>query len=121
MRLTARLAVTKGLAVWFSASIAAEAPAPVTKDAAPDPFDRRPLQKLVARAAQGASPESARAADLRAIIVTRTRSLVNLGGTVIEVGESHEGYRLVSVQETQATFVKDGTQFVLALGRSIPR
>lgn len=46
--------------------------------------------------------------DLRATLVAGERSVVNLGGSILSLGEEIEGYRLVSVSEGEALFIKDG-------------
>lgn len=50
---------------------------------------------------------------LRSTIIRGKRSLVNLGGEILAVGESTHGYRLVSVRPFEATFVKDGARVKL--------
>ena len=42
--------------------------------------------------------------ELRAIVAALDRSLVNLDGFVLEVGESYQGFRLVEVTERGAVF-----------------
>ena len=42
--------------------------------------------------------------ELRAIVAAPDRSLVNLDGLVLEVGESYQGFRLVEVREREAVF-----------------
>lgn len=46
--------------------------------------------------------------DLRATLVAGRRSSVNLGGSILSLGDEVAGYRLVSVREGEAVFYKDG-------------
>ena len=56
------------------------------------------------------SPSAARPGqlDLRATLVGGRRSSVNLGGSILGLGDEVAGYRLVSVREGEAVFYKDG-------------
>lgn len=53
--------------------------------------------------------------DLRAILVAGRDSLVNVDGTIIRVGQEHDGYRLVSVDEDAVVFHKDGDTLTVKL------
>ena len=55
--------------------------------------------------------------ELRAIMFDHTRSLVNLGGKVLALGEAAGGYRLIGASERAATFLKDGQQITLKLDK----
>ena len=50
-----------------------------------------------------------------AILVAGGKSLVNINGAVVAVGEESFGYRLVSVSEESATFVHHGETVTLSL------
>jgi len=52
---------------------------------------------------------------LRAVLAAGPNSVVNLGGVILQVGESANGYRLLSVEEYVATFSRDGEKVVLSL------
>jgi hypothetical protein len=52
---------------------------------------------------------------LRAVLAAGPNSVVNLGGVILQVGESANGYRLLSVEEDGATFSRDGEKVVLSL------
>jgi hypothetical protein len=96
-----------------------------------DPFDRRAAQPSMGRtepqspaaapvaqgtsASAGAAPTMA--AELRAVMIGGARPLVNLGGTILGIGDSMEGFLLVEVRERSAVFTKDGKRIELALGR----
>lgn len=74
-----------------------------------DPFERPPFQ---------AAPEVAQGHHdwtpwLRATLVAGERSMANLGGVLLGLGEETHGYRLVEVNEWRAVFLKDGERIVL--------
>ncbi len=48
-------------------------------------------------------------------MVAGERSLANLGGVVLKLGEDTHGYRLLEVREWMAVFSKDGERVVLAV------
>ncbi len=53
--------------------------------------------------------------ELRATLVSDKRSLVNLGGTILELGEEAHGYRLLEVREDEAVFERSGSEIVLKM------
>lgn len=53
--------------------------------------------------------------ELKAIISGGGSALVNVGGRIFRIGQDVDGYRLVEVQERQATFVKDKVRYTLVL------
>ncbi len=53
--------------------------------------------------------------DLRATLVAGRSSSVNLGGSILALGEEVAGYRLVSVRQGEAVFWKDGESIRLSL------
>lgn len=128
-RCLALLVTTVSLA---SAGAAAEPPPP--RRLAHDPFDRRVERDLMhqaeARAAAAKSssdgtsataPAGSQAqilkAELRAVIAGGARPLVNLGGVILDIGDSIDGLRLVEVRESSAIFTRNGNRVELALGR----
>lgn len=52
---------------------------------------------------------------LRSIVVVSDRSLVNLGGEILFVGDESHGYRLVEARAYDADFMKDGQMIRLEL------
>ncbi len=54
--------------------------------------------------------------DLRAIIVSKSMPMVNLGGEIMTVGEEVGGLRLLSVSEGEAVFLWNGTRHTLIIG-----
>ena len=53
--------------------------------------------------------------ELRAILVAGRDSLVNVAGTIVRIGQEHDGYRLVSVDEDEVVFRKDGDDVTVKL------
>jgi hypothetical protein len=56
--------------------------------------------------------------QLRAVLVAGNRSTINLGGTMLSIGETWSGYRLLSVRDSDAVFIKDGAKITLSLDRN---
>lgn len=54
--------------------------------------------------------------DLRAIIVSKSMPMVNLGGKIITVGEEIDGLLLVSVSPGEAVFLLNGVKHTLVIG-----
>jgi hypothetical protein len=52
---------------------------------------------------------------LRGVLSAGGQSIVNVDGTVLSIGETIRGHRLMSVQDSTAVFEKDGRQVVLVL------
>ncbi|MEE9279942.1 MAG: hypothetical protein V3V67_07180 [Myxococcota bacterium] len=76
-----------------------------------DPFDRPSFQG-------GSAPRGGRVQPgwspwLKATLVAGERSMVNLGGVLLRLGEETHGYRLVEVREWAAVFMKDAETVVL--------
>ena len=51
--------------------------------------------------------------ELRATIQAGPYSMVNVGGEILMLGDTLDGYRLVQVGETEAIFEKNGTKRTL--------
>ena len=96
--------------------------ASAARDLRHDPFDWGALQRVVeAKQPQAAAEAQARAPRLRAVMRGPSGGQVNLAGTIIGVGESAEGYRLVEVREFSAVFSKNGKTVELELAREAAR
>lgn len=80
-----------------------------------DPFAR---PKLAAETPTLATPAPAAEwrPQLSAIVVAGTRSMVQVDSTVVELGEEIDGFRLVSVTEKMAVFVKGRRRIALTIG-----
>jgi len=74
---------------------------------------------IAAPASAVAAPAAAWKPELRAILAAGARSMVNVEGTVIPVGEHFEGHRLVEVHETSAVFVNGSRKRVTLSLRGI--
>lgn len=60
-------------------------------------------------------PESVWKPELRAIMVAGPKSIVNVAGTLVRIGEQINGYRLVEVHEETAVFVNNKKRVTLWL------
>jgi hypothetical protein len=81
-----------------------------------NPFDRPEAELLISNTAtsnRGSTPESGPV--LRAVLAAGSKSLVNFGGVILQIGESASGYRLLSVEEDGAIFSRDGEKVVFSL------
>ena len=90
---------------------------------AAEPLQRNPFRAPievdgpVAREETGPWPGAGpRTLDLRATIVAGRHSSVNLGGSILGLGEEIAGYRLVSVHEGEAVFEKGGESIRIVVG-----
>lgn len=71
-----------------------------------DPF-RTPDGYVPATAAEPGEPAGPRRLlDVKAILLSGRKSLVNVGGRIVALGEEVDGYRLVAVRESEAVFSK---------------
>lgn len=104
-----------GLALVAMYALAGAAPqAPLR-----DPFQRPAAPAPVAQPAAASAVADAPAwtPELRAVMYDRAHSLVNVSGTVLAVGESVHGYRLVKVSERGVVMVKGGASIKLTLDK----
>ena len=92
-----------------------------------DPF-ARPLLAPPPAAAASAPAYTARAPlpepiwnpELRAIMLAGPKSIVDVGGTLVRIGEHINGYRLAEVHEETAVFVNDKKRVTLSLRATEP-
>ncbi len=80
-----------------------------------DPFAQPGAQTAGPGSPGRAGSQRAWSPELRATLVSGERSLVNLGGTILELGEEAHGYRLLEVREGEAVFERAGSEAVLQL------
>ena len=88
-----------------------------------DPFARpalvasRPASAapVPASIAKAPLPEPEWKPELRAIIVAGPKSIVNVEGALVRIGEQINGYRLVEVDEESAVFVNNKKRITLSL------
>ncbi|MCZ6912189.1 MAG: hypothetical protein O7F72_05225 [Proteobacteria bacterium] len=81
-----------------------------------NPFERPVLEELTASTLTRSSV--AKAADdpgLRAVLVAGSKSSVNFGGVIIQIGETTNGYLLLSVEEGSAVFSNKGKKVAFSL------
>jgi hypothetical protein len=130
------LVAMASIAALTAAVAVAQATAP--HKLAHDPFDLGTLQRTLQQLLQQAESKAAAASsspdgtltsppaaaqvpvlttELRAVMLGGARPLVNLGGTILGIGDSDDGFRLVEVRERSAVFVRDGNRVELPLGR----
>jgi hypothetical protein len=82
-----------------------------------DPF--APLT-LVAESSPGRGvPEGVFEPVLRSTLLAGDDSMANLGGEILRVGETVEGYTLIAVGRFEATFQKDGVQIRIPLRSTV--
>ena len=80
-----------------------------------DPF-QPPADLMAAPAATGgASLTPGTQPQIRGILVAGDQSLVNLGGELLGIGESANGYRLLQVREDHAVFQRGDEVITLSL------
>jgi hypothetical protein len=82
-------------------------------DAGPNPFARPAVTAgEIAPTGAGGKPTFV----LRATMASPRGALVNVDGHILSVGEELVGYRLVSVGEGTAVFVRNGVPYVVTVG-----
>ena len=85
-----------------------------------DPFARPPLAGMngaepKAAVAHVARAEPPRTLKLTGVLKAGPGSLANVNGTMLRLGDSVNGYRLVEVRDRAAVFEKNNTRFTLDL------
>lgn len=87
-----------------------------------DPFARPVLVQRPAsvgsvpgNSVKAPGPEPIWKPELRAVMVAGPKSIVNVAGALVRIGEQINGYRLVEVREETAVFVKNTKRVTLSL------
>jgi len=86
-----------------------------------DPFVRpvlappAPAAPVPANTVKAPVPEPVWKPELRAIMVAGPKSIVNVAGALVRIGEQIDGYRLVEVHEETAVFVNNKKRVTLSL------
>ena len=81
-----------------------------------DPFSRLPeLLPTPPSEAEPAEETLQWSPQLMATVVAGSRSMANVSGRLIRLGQKLEGFTLVEVDKRSATFEKDGEQHVLKI------
>lgn len=106
----------------FSAALACLsglAPAQEAAGLKHDPFARPVLTgsaaPLLANTTKPPLPEPLWKPELRAIMLAGPKSIVNVSGVLVGIGEQTNGYRLVEVHEETAVFVNHKKRVTLSL------
>jgi hypothetical protein len=76
-----------------------------------DPF-ARPFQ---AGAAPAINADTSLNPSLLAVMIAGQKSMVNLNGTIIGIGEEKDGFRLIKVEDHKAIFEKSKKRIVLEM------
>ena len=83
-----------------------------------DPFEKPLAAPLpVALPAAVVVPEAVPQLTLRAVVSDGQKSLINVGGRILGLGEAIAGYTVVEVQERSAVLTKDGARLKLMLDK----
>jgi len=81
-----------------------------------NPFARPAAEELMVTAASSNEGLAAsRAPGLRAVLVAGSKSVVNIGGVILQVGECADAYCLLSVEEGKARVSRNDKEIVLSL------
>ena len=92
-----------------------------------DPFARPALAGLQHASKPGAGRNgeptgaSTRTLKLQAVMVAGPKSIANVNGTMVRIGDQIYGYRLVEVHERGAVFEKNKARFVVSISRDAAR
>ena len=82
-----------------------------------NPFER-PAPDTADVSPPGGGSKAVENPGLRAVLFAGPKSVVNFGGVILQIGESSNGYQLLSVQEGAATFRTKGKTIVFSLYES---
>lgn len=113
-----RSSLTHKAGLLAALAIAGFSGAAVAEDASAlqnNPFRRPVFSTAASPAPVQDSLSDVSGLELRAILVAGRDSLVNVAGTIVRIGQEHEGYRLVSVDEEEVVFRKDGDDVTVKL------
>lgn len=80
-----------------------------------DPFARPAIPASAPTTEAPGTAHAAVAPQLRAVMVAPGRSLANINGQILAVGEWFGDYQLIKVEERAVTLAKRGVKSVLAL------
>ncbi len=92
-----------------------------------DPFARPALAGLQHASRPGPARNgeptaaSTRRLKLQAVMVAGPKSIANVDGTMVRIGDQIYGYRLVEVHERGAVFEKNKTRFAVSIRRDAAR
>ena len=81
-----------------------------------NPFERPDIKISGADTAENSNdPANQGAPGLRAVLIAGSKSVVNFGGVILQVGESTNGYKLLAVEEDRVVFRNKGKKIAFSL------
>jgi len=80
-----------------------------------NPFKRPALTPTLTTSISGTNSEGAGGFVLRGTLVAGKSSMANVSGKIIYVGESVDGYRLLSIEEGKVVLVKNNKNITLRM------
>ena len=99
--------------VFMPTIVAAEEPQAALQR---NPFERPAVELLAANVAVVNNNSLANQdPGLRAVLVAGSKSVVNFGGDILQIGESSGEYRLLSVDDGKATFSRNDKTIVFSI------
>ncbi len=116
-----RLLVCASLAIMCAGAQAEDSlPRKLMHDPFALPSFAQPPGAITPVSAAGADASAAKETllfDLRMVINAGSHSVVNVGGKILKLYEKSEGYQLVYVGNSKASFIKDGKRYELELNK----
>lgn len=79
-----------------------------------DPF-ARPALPVASKTATSDAPAPRAAPQLRAVMYEPGKSLVNIDGRILAVGDRYDDYAITAIGERSATLTRRGSRLVLVL------
>jgi hypothetical protein len=80
-----------------------------------DPFARPVVPVATPAADAEAAPAPPAPPRLRAVLFEPGKSLVNINGRILAVGDSFDDYRIIAIGEGSATLIRRGIRSVIVL------
>jgi hypothetical protein len=81
-----------------------------------NPFERPDIKISAADTAENSNdPANQDDPGLRAVLIAGSKSVVNFGGVILQIGESTNGYKLLAVEEDRVTFRNKGKKVTFSL------
>lgn len=81
-----------------------------------NPFARPAPQELIANSVKVMEDRTVeQAPGLRAVLVAGSKSVVNIGGVILQIGECTDAFCLLSVEEGKALIRRNDKEIVLSL------
>ena len=80
-----------------------------------NPFARPAVEKLITSTTRVNEGLAEQDPGLRAVLVAGSKSVVNIGGVILQVGECTDAFCLLSVEEGKALISRNDKEIVLSL------